>query len=736
MDPQRRARLLQMTTLGRSIATGGHPAYFAGWEREERDPHGKWVGEAHGGEAPALDPEVTRPAAKPEEPSPKEGGGLLDHLTGRIHSELAGKKHTPASLQQATPDIKQHVVAAVTNHLSQRGFLTKYPDGSFKTPQHGMEHVIRQFLIDGGTTNDMPISLASTGAPMPTPEADSNGNTQFPNGHTRSAATTKLARSIQKQTHTVQDVIDGKFHIGTESGGGKGLKAAEKAGLYTADIGGLHVYARSKADTFPLAEYLAGGGRYGTPEFSRLMGYTPAQVEEYKKFLQADNQHDLLTHDDNRGYSPPKPPPEAWQLSRKDYKARIAAAPNDKYKTSHVEDWGNNRGQGKRVGGMVKGAMADPPRGKKTYTSILGALPEHELRDTVALENHHKIAYARARAAGFDHEQALSEAFEVDDPKEFDAHKFAVRDALDAGKPVPAHVAAEYPELSSGSIPVEAAATKPPLPPVGTVESAESVLGRVKASPNQPPDRDWAGHANRFGIEGDFTHAELPTETLRSELAAGNLRGSNTVDPAAVARKVESGDRNPVIISKEPGRGSVVVDGNHSLHAAIDAGDTSVRVLVGKNSPLHPGAAATPAQSAAKPWDVEPQLPGEARPAYIKRIEQATPRAKELKTPTAEDVAALRKAIRSAVPTVLVRQSKNKSKDVSIFPNKDHGGPDQHRPFTEEEHNKIRKALRKGGWASMFDGRHANPVDYATSTVGGWVLDAAGPHPAYRDEPQ
>lgn len=81
------------------------------------------------------------------------------------------------------------------------------------------------------------------------------------------------------------------------------------------------------------------------------------------------------------------------------------------------EDWGSNRGQGKRSGYMVKGAMADPPRGKKTYTSILGNIdiPEGERDWMGSLDQHVQMAYNKARAYGLDHDHALSYAFGVDD---------------------------------------------------------------------------------------------------------------------------------------------------------------------------------------------------------------------------------------------------------------------------------------------------------------------------------
>jgi len=122
----------------------------------------------------------------------------------------------------------------------------------------------------------------------------------------------------------------------------------------------------------------------------------------------------------------------------------------------------------------------------------------------------------------------------------------------------------------------------------GGKESAGEALSRVKESPNQPADRDWSKYAERFGVEGNFHHVEIPTDQLAKNLQSGHLRRSNSIDADSVSGKVKSGDRNPVIITKEPGKGSLVVDGNHSLQAAIDNGDKTVKAIVSEKSHLLP----------------------------------------------------------------------------------------------------------------------------------------------------
>jgi len=80
-------------------------------------------------------------------------------------------------------------------------------------------------------------------------------------------------------------------------------------------------------------------------------------------------------------------------------------------------DWGDKRGQGKRSGGMVKGAMSDVSlRGEKTYTDLLGGVKEiqDDPNDLIILSNDNiKFRYLKARTYGFDHVSATN--FAIDD---------------------------------------------------------------------------------------------------------------------------------------------------------------------------------------------------------------------------------------------------------------------------------------------------------------------------------
>ena len=87
--------------------------------------------------------------------------------------------------------------------------------------------------------------------------------------------------ALQAQSHTLQDVLEGKYKVGMEGRGGKDIAEARARGLFVKG----QVFAKDEKSARPLLDYLANGGEYGTPEMSRLLGYTPEQIARYKDFL-------------------------------------------------------------------------------------------------------------------------------------------------------------------------------------------------------------------------------------------------------------------------------------------------------------------------------------------------------------------------------------------------------------------------------------------------------------------
>lgn len=79
--------------------------------------------------------------------------------------------------------------------------------------------------------------------------------------------------------------------------------------------------------------------------------------------------------------------------------------------TVRTVDWGTStRGQGKRRGGMVMGAMSAAPKGVKKYVNIFGGLPDFEQhKDELGLMPDFgavRSIYLRGRAVGLNHAQA------------------------------------------------------------------------------------------------------------------------------------------------------------------------------------------------------------------------------------------------------------------------------------------------------------------------------------------
>jgi len=59
----------------------------------------------------------------------------------------------------------------------------------------------------------------------------------------------------------------------------------ENPDMYFIKVDGLPIFAHSKEYAAPLVDYLRDGGEYGTAEFSRLLGYSEKEIEEYQAFL-------------------------------------------------------------------------------------------------------------------------------------------------------------------------------------------------------------------------------------------------------------------------------------------------------------------------------------------------------------------------------------------------------------------------------------------------------------------
>ena len=118
-----------------------------------------------------------------------------------------------------------------------------------------------------------------------------------------------LRSHIQQQTHSLQDVVDGKYSVGVEGRGGRDIEQARSLGMYTTTVNNTPIFARTEEDARPLIDYLSSGGRYGTARFSELLGYTPEQIAEYEQFLDLSQQGNRKENRDEAQAEPALPPP-------------------------------------------------------------------------------------------------------------------------------------------------------------------------------------------------------------------------------------------------------------------------------------------------------------------------------------------------------------------------------------------------------------------------------------------
>lgn len=95
----------------------------------------------------------------------------------------------------------------------------------------------------------------------------------------------EVKKTVDLQTHKLADVLSGKVSVGVEGSSGNDMVWARQLGLFTRNVKGIDIFARSEDDAQPLIHYLKRGGTYGSLEFSGLLGYSDAEIEVYKRYL-------------------------------------------------------------------------------------------------------------------------------------------------------------------------------------------------------------------------------------------------------------------------------------------------------------------------------------------------------------------------------------------------------------------------------------------------------------------
>jgi hypothetical protein len=104
--------------------------------------------------------------------------------------------------------------------------------------------------------------------------------------------------------------------------------------------------------------------------------------------------------------------------------AAVDAAENKFPPTWDTVDWGpRKRGQGKRIGHMVVGAMSDAPVGERQYADLFGGLPDRDAHKadldlllTGDTSKHLALTYLKARSLGLPHGPAFTLALLRDHP--------------------------------------------------------------------------------------------------------------------------------------------------------------------------------------------------------------------------------------------------------------------------------------------------------------------------------
>ena len=115
------------------------------------------------------------------------------------------------------------------------------------------------------------------------------------------------------------------------------------------------------------------------------------------------------------------------------------------------------------------------------------------------------------------------------------------------------------------------------------VISAEEVLRIVMNGFYQKKNKvNPEVYVRRFGIQGDFEKRIIPVATLVKMANTRRLYISPSKTEQGVIDKINSGERNPVIITMPEDHPFkfMVVDGTHSLDAAARAGDKNIEVIM------------------------------------------------------------------------------------------------------------------------------------------------------------
>jgi hypothetical protein len=247
----------------------------------------------------------------------------------------------------------------LTQRLAHRGALGKAHDELRKAYERYHFTLTRQSTHaeighDSGSAGDVAGAAGGGRAPrpdLPGGRTGATGRGATPRGGEGGADPARgedeLRRAVQAATHKFGDVAGGKYPVGVEGGAGKDAERARAQGLYVNTVNGVTLYAKTPEGARPLEDYLRAGGRYGTPEFSRLLGYTPAEVKTYEDYLRASGQANLIAPQEAAHAPPPppapSPPPPAPEAPKAAPAAPQPPTPHFTGIDAHGHEWVDGR---------------------------------------------------------------------------------------------------------------------------------------------------------------------------------------------------------------------------------------------------------------------------------------------------------------------------------------------------------------------------------------------------------
>jgi len=95
-----------------------------------------------------------------------------------------------------------------------------------------------------------------------------------------------LYKKVLSKAHSLNDLLSRKIWVMVEGDSGRDVIKARKLGLFTCNVKGIDIIAMCESDAAPLIHYIEQGGTYGSLDFSRLLGYTEEEIQEYKRLLE------------------------------------------------------------------------------------------------------------------------------------------------------------------------------------------------------------------------------------------------------------------------------------------------------------------------------------------------------------------------------------------------------------------------------------------------------------------